>query len=777
MKKGEWMVAIFFVLVTCVFFVKVFSGRIPFPGDLLVAEYKPWRTYSYLGYNPGSYPHKAQYFDTLRQLYPWRTFSQFQIRNGSFPLWNPHNFAGSPHFANNQTGILYPFNILYMVLPQSVAWTAIMMMGTFLSSFGTYLFTRKLGLSKKSSILAGITYGYSMFMTTFLEYNSIHQVALWVPFLLLAIEYLLRSFSPAAIFLFCLFATSAAFGGHLQIFIYSMLFAGAYWIARIKMAKKKLHPMHVIVFILPMGLASAQLFPTFELILQSARAPQEYQFLVEKLLLAPYQFALLFAADIFGNPATHNYLLPDSYPGNSIYVGVLSILFAILAFKGWKNAFVRLFGIATAFIILTITRSPVTEILYRLPIPFFSTASPTNAIFLLSFCFSILAAFGLEAWFVKREKYTKRIIATTAIVFLLLWVAYAVDRSHINVKNLVFSTTLFIASALFIIGGNLLPKWRKYIVYGMIFLVLADNWYFFQKFNPFVPKELVFPPAPVATWMSTHAGYDRVWGVQNAAIEANFATQLGIYSPDGYDPLYPRGYGEFLGLAKTGSLTRAFTNMTRSDATLPAGDVTVLTDPTRRKVLNLLGIRYILDRVENASSESVFPPESYRLVYEQDGWKIFENRESIPRAFLAASYETYTDMEDFEKRFRAFDAKKTVLLNHNLNYALDAGAPTDIATIAAYNPNEVIIQTATHGRQLLVLTDTFYPGWKAMVDGTPQKILKANWTMRAVAIPPGNHTVTFTYDPASFSFGVKSSMMSLFILGILLYRARKNRHA
>src|SRR3989344_5027509 len=86
MNKREFFV-VFLILffVTAIFFYKTFlHGLVSFPGDLLIAEYKPWRTYSYLGYNPGSYPHKAQYFDTLRQIYPWKTFSLKELEAGQF---------------------------------------------------------------------------------------------------------------------------------------------------------------------------------------------------------------------------------------------------------------------------------------------------------------------------------------------------------------------------------------------------------------------------------------------------------------------------------------------------------------------------------------------------------------------------------------------------------------------------------------------------------------------------------------------------------------------
>src|SRR5258706_14461066 len=98
MKQKEIIFAlIVFLFITAVFFYKTFLyGFIPFPGDLLISEYNPWKTFSYLGYAPGGYPNKAQYFDVIRQLYPWKTLSISLLKRGIFPLCNPYDFSGSP---------------------------------------------------------------------------------------------------------------------------------------------------------------------------------------------------------------------------------------------------------------------------------------------------------------------------------------------------------------------------------------------------------------------------------------------------------------------------------------------------------------------------------------------------------------------------------------------------------------------------------------------------------------------------------------------------------
>src|SRR3989344_8092598 len=148
MNRKELCVSVFFfvALTAIVFYKFIIFGQIPFPGDLLIAEYNPWKSYSYLGYNPGSYPNKAQYFDVLRQLYPWKTFAVDLIKQGILPLWNPYNFSGAPLISNFQSAVFYPLGIFYLILPQISAWTFLVIAQPLFATFFTYLFSRKIGI-------------------------------------------------------------------------------------------------------------------------------------------------------------------------------------------------------------------------------------------------------------------------------------------------------------------------------------------------------------------------------------------------------------------------------------------------------------------------------------------------------------------------------------------------------------------------------------------------------------------------------------------------------
>ena len=89
--------------------------------------------------------------------------------------------------------------------------------------------------------------------------------------------------------------------------------------------------------------------------------------------------------------------------------------------------------------------------------------------------------------------------------------------------------------------------------------------------------------------------------------------------------------------------------------------------------------------------------------------------------------------------------------------------------------NEIIITVEAPTKGWLVLADTWYPGWRAQIDGEQVRIYKANYAFRALEIPPGNHEVVFTYQPVSFYTGVTISLLILSGLGWFLIRRRKRK--
>ena len=762
-------------IITLVFFYKIIFGFVPFPGDLLLGEAKPWSTYSYFGYNPGSIPNKAQYPDVIRQLYPWKMLTVDLLKSRQAPLWNPYNFSGSPLLANFQSSPYYPLNIFYLIFAPIVAWTILVMLQIQLALWFTYLYARKLNISTLASWFAGISYALSAYMIVIVEYNTMGHVIAWLPLVLLSVEFLKEKFKASWLFVFIFALSSAALSGHPQLFAYLLIFTWIYCFIRTKNAL-----LLCIFSLLSVGIAGIQYLPGIELIKHAARSAYNPSDLVEKLLIKPWQLLMLPFPNIFGNPATRNYWPMDTYAGKVSSIGLIPLFFLPALWRARNQPMVKFFAGVVAVILVLITVNPLSLVLSSVNIPLWSTSNPTLMMFLVSFALSVLCAIGIDAW--KAEKHTKlKLIKRTGAVILgfgiVLTTLYFIGKSDIKFvtasRALIYGFILSVAVCISIALAIIRPKLMQVALIFLLIVHGGDQFMQFHKFNPIVPASYVFPPAPVTEFLREKAGINRVWGYGNALLGSNLATILKVYSTDGYDPLYPRLYGEFINGSRQGYIMEA----NRSDAMIVPGfgQEDLPSNTNRLRVLDALGVRYILDRAENASTTKTFPPNRFAVVYEKDGWKIFENLLAAPRTFIAQSIETYTDKEDFSKEFfrNEFDPGTTVLIESSTKLSLSKPQGGS-AEILNYQPNYVEIRTVVPTDSLLYLSDSYYPGWRAYVDNKETTIIKANYAFRGVSVPQGDHVITFRYDPWSFATGKKITILAIVITLIILIRKRKS---
>ncbi|MFH1999068.1 MAG: YfhO family protein, partial [Planctomycetota bacterium] len=186
----------------------------------------------------------------------------------------------------------------------------------------------------------------------------------------------------------------------------------------------------------------------------------------------------------------------------------------------------------------------------------------------------------------------------------------------------------------------------------------------------------------------------------------------------------------------------------------------------------------------------------FELAYRNDKEMIafFENPEALPRAFAVTSCEwassDLTDDEAVKKEALAricapdFDPSETVVLEipyeDSLHPRPDRQGREPEITLDKYAPLEVLLHAKMHdARGFLVLTDTHYPGWEALVDGSPVPIERADYAFRAVFLGEGDHTIQFRYAPDTFRHGLLATVAALILAGIwgagLVWLSVRNR--
>jgi hypothetical protein len=145
--------------------------------------------------------------------------------------------------------------------------------------------------------------------------------------------------------------------------------------------------------------------------------------------------------------------------------------------------------------------------------------------------------------------------------------------------------------------------------------------------------------------------------------------------------------------------------------------------------------------------------------------RMYEVTDSVPRTYLASHPVYDPDPISTLRRLSTdmFDPAREVVIDAPIRLERETEF-RGTANIELYQNDRVRITARLHEPGILVLTDAFYPGWKVYVDKYPKRILRANYLFRGVELTPGNHTVEFVYDPASFKIGLFISLMTVAVI-------------
>jgi hypothetical protein len=739
--------------VVLIFFWKFFlSGLLPIPVDTIVGLYHPFRD-SYAKEYPRGIPFKNFLItDPVRQQIPWKHLAIEIEKKFELPLWNPYTFSGTPLLANFQAGVFYPFNLLFFFIPFTVSWSFFIIIAPLLASFFLYFYLRNLKLDRIASLLGAIVFSFSGFAISWLEWGNILHTALWLPLILLSIDKLyerkpnIKDQTTQIWFLILLLSTVCSFfAGHLQIFFYTILMSFAYFMFRwIENGKKRQYIITFTVYGLLFAVITAiQWIPTLQFINLSARAIDIIDWRTAGWFIPWQNIVQFIAPDFFGNPTTLNYFGVFNYGEFIGYAGILPLIFAVFSiFKRDKTAFF-FWGILIISFVFAF-QNIISELPYRLSIPFISTSQPTRLIFLIDFSLSILAAVGFNHFIKTREK--RKIFLSLSffsIIFISLWIfVLYLGKNYLEIENLVVSqrnlilpTTIFIISALILFLYVIFEKRLKTLKYNILlvlcFLLLAilltDLFRFGWKYIAFSEGKYMYPDTKVTKFLQENLGDHRVMAIDSRIFPPNFSVMYGIQSVDGYDPLFLQRYAELIAANE-----REVANIQS-----PFGFNRIITPQHyRNEIVNLLGVKYLL-------SFSEPDKEHFKKVFSEGETQVYENTNVLPRAFFIEKLLLVeSKQEAIEAIYRNKDNLGSVAVvegGNNLKESWNKGT----VQIVDYFENKVVIETENEKEGFLVLTDSFYPTWKAFVDGKPSSIYLTDYNFRGIIVPSGKHQIVF----------------------------------
>ncbi len=803
-KEGKLYLLIFglFTLLSLLLFWPIFLGKVNLNASLLVSFYP------FFGQN---LPYKNIIgLDQLRLYFPNYSLVFDQLRHFEVPLWNPYIFAGNLNVASLQSAVFYPLNVFGLFVPLVQFWHLMRITPMILGAFFMFLYLSNLKLSKIPSFFGALAFGFSPFILSWGEEQIItpHSV-IWLPLILLCIDKVggfnltknprLRKLALLTISLSVAFSV---FAGFVQTTIYVLAIGLFYAIFRFWSGERKVKDLAVILGAFAVGIliCAIQLIPTAELYFSSARSVAASRGIMYGFLLPPRSILTYLAPDFFGNPASWNFFGSATYYESMMFVGTPALIFAL--YEIWEGRRERLskFYFVLGFFALVLTLdSPIARIFLLLPVPVLSTSIANRLLFITTFCLAVLAAMGMERWIrAKDQKIFKYIFAI--LVFYLAVFAYLLGVRYfgfpyfisgamgqevtykISLRNLVLPIFAFWASTILLSINFFTRKENLKTVAALVLVAVLyfQLFVFASKYFNFSDSSNVFPDNAVLSYIQKNQGYFRSWGVGSAYLENNFATKYRIFFPEGYDSLNILSYAQFTQAMQNG----IFGDVSfRADAGVGRGDTDkLLANTNRRKLIDLVGVKYVFVQRKDFD---VISKNNFKKVFEDGNLGVFENKEVVPRVFLASNYEgppeidstnKTTDQINFERRrlipqkllSSDFDYRNVLILEKPSPVSAQYGDGT--AEIVSYKPQEVIVKTESSQPKLLFLSDNYYPGWRATVDGNEVEILRADYTFRAVPLVPGQHIVRFYFDSLSFKLGLLISLGSLIItLGFLFW--------
>lgn len=734
-------------------------GKVPFPSGYLVNFFAPWNTVpEFAGpFKNGATP------DVITQIYPWKNLAIDLWKEGSIPLWNPYSFSGTPLLSNYQSAALSPLNIPYFILPFIDAWSISVLFQPLLAGLFMYLYIRTLKLSEFAALIPSIAFMFAGFITTWMSYQTLPYAILFLPLALFSIEKFFETKKWFYSLLLSITVPLSFFSGHFQTSLYFLLFIIYYLLFKLLFSREKklIIPVTASVFF-GLLISAPQVLPSIELYFHSVRSE-----LFSAVEIIPWTYLPTFLApDFYGNPVTRNDWLGHYAEWNG-YIGLIPLILGFYSLTATKSRKIIFFFFSIVLTSLLLAfKSPLLDLLINLKIPVLSTSAASRIIVLASFSFAVLAGFGFEKMIkdIKKRNYKPIIILVIilGLIFATLWgiVLFklfipedkiAISFSNLRLPTLIFgSLILMFASSVFFRNKKFLPILSLLLISITAFDLLR----FAIKWQPFDPRKFVYPELPISKFLSSIPASDRVFGNFGAEV----STKYRVSSIEGYDPLYIGRYGEFIAAASDGRYHAA----QRSGVVFPKkGEHT-------QDILNYLGVKYIIHKIADGRNSWAYPFWEYPIdyfipVYKDESYEAYQNQKVFPRALIVGKFKVYnSDRKVLEMMFdKESNLKEEVLLEEKPIGKIDTGVVGE-AVIKSYKPNKIVIEANANGGSILVLSDPFYPGWKAFIDGSETKILRANYAFRGVIIPSGKSTIKFTYKPDSFRIG---SMLG--VLGIL----------
>lgn len=732
--------------------------------------------------------------DAAQHSYPWYQYIGRWVHGGIIPLWDLALQSGRPLLGEMRPGVLYPFNLLLWIFTGTKQGIPLFSMDVFvvlavvMASLFEYRLARYLGLGRYASIIAAIVYGYGGFITENATWQqAILNSVIWLPLLVLLFLRACRADTGKARTTFTI-SSGMVLGvmilaGHIQPPVHAILCLALLAVyLPYSTPTRPLHislrrPVLLLAGTLVVGALTAapQLVTSWEYGRQSLRwlgwdslAP------LNALAHIPYAWGGHFERghiqDIYSS------INPGLWAGAD-YFGVAPILLAIAAFLFVREKSARFFKITLVFGILFWLGefSVLHGLMYRLIPLIDKVRQPCRAIFIVHFCLATLAGFGVDSLVRAIRSRDKKIFY--GFFTILLWIGGIVAGVFLTAGMLAiifkassmtddalewtlrFALLLLTATTLFYLrqaGRIRLGTFR-----GLLLILVAFDLFSFFSYSilsryGYNAKNNFFPlthyaPNDATRFLVGRAQHDlsRVEVLEDA-LPLNSGMVHGYQEITGFTMTGLEQYYRFRGINWN------------PQSVIP----------------RLLNRRYIISRTALTGFREIM----------QDPIKVYEDPEAMDRVAWIPHALVLRDSAAVTNALNAasFNPRTTVLVTSDYVELIPPELRADnlqtpdnlpsagSARVLTYQPNKIMVATSATRRGIILLSEIYYPGWRAKLDGMPVPIIRADQVLRAVVIPEGEHKIEFIYRPTFFfpSLWLSMAVFVSFLISLYLMLKR-----
>jgi len=772
--------------------------------------------------------------DIFCGMLAWPQFAQRTMPTGEWaPLWNPFWGFGKPYIADPETAFFYPLNSIYYWFRPPLALTLFCATHLYIAGASIYALARHWRMNVGAALLAAVSFMFSTWMVAMMEFRAPFPTFAWGPLELLVVSHLIERWrareAGVAVFghlwkhaghvaiLALLIALQYSAGNPERMFQTLLLVTGfaaarCIWLREIRALIACVCAV-ALAGIVALCLAMPQFLLAWEFIGKSERS-QVIDPGLDMASMHPAHLLTLLLPFLYGRAGyPHEYWARTIYEfwAGTCYVGIPAIIaltFSPLALRRTQAAnqesktaelhrflFWFFLGIALFALLMAAGKyTPFYMLVYNCVPGFGHFRWPTKFLSLLLYALTMLAALGCHSLSQtlgneKRAVWIPRLFIGWGVLLalaLLGWLVAGGDAgfysaltggaflntpAHLSATQSDYSTfIIFLALSVASLGA----LWRFRAHTGRLapvvaLIAFANLFVISRQIHPLQRDDIYEAVPAVAAKVSTptqpsrlHTNYSSVgqflYGNKDRAAWL-WAKEAGTNST-----LVPfrvfQTYQDGLKLERYLVLLSVLNQLPPQQA---------------NRLADLMNVRYI---IAGAPAEQVLWGGAPREV------SVLERPSAQPRAFVVEQWRTVSDMQHgLQAMFNAqFDPAREAVIE-----IPDGAGPPPIPNFDATPPtpqtapvdsihykwNEVALDVTASRKSLLVLTDSWYPGWLATVDGQPQPIFRADLNFRGVFLESGMHRVQFIYRPWQFRAGlvVSAATALIFLLALgLRYR-------